>query len=224
MKLAEEQRSLVRALLRFSGYLNWVYAFALYILSTALTFVSPVVLNLLVSSASQSNPNDQLSYVERWVLAILLLISPIIASVIMSRHITFTTRLGIRMKTALCTMVFHKAMALSSVGKSSTSTGQIVNMMSNDGDQIYRFMSFFAQVWVSPVQILVCMVLIYFQVEYAMFVGLAFMLLLVPINNKLFGTISFLRRSLLRYTDERVKLMNEILSGIKVIKFYGWEK
>ena len=26
-----------------------------------------------------------------------------------------------------------------------------------------------------------------------------------------------------RYTDKRVKLMNQVISGIRVIKMYGWE-
>lgn len=28
----------------------------------------------------------------------------------------------------------------------------------------------------------------------------------------------------MKYMDGRIKLMNEILSGIKILKFYAWEK
>ena len=28
----------------------------------------------------------------------------------------------------------------------------------------------------------------------------------------------------MKYMDSRIKLMNEILSGIKILKFYAWEK
>ena len=36
-------------------------------------------------------------------------------------------------------------------------------------------------------------------------------------------TISKLRREMLKYTDKRVKLMNQLLVGIRVIKMYAWE-
>jgi ATP-binding cassette subfamily C (CFTR/MRP) protein 1 len=98
-----------------------------------------------------------------WILAVALLVSPILASILMARHTTMVTRMGMNMKTALTTSVFQKSMVLSATGKATTSTGQIVNLMSNDGDQIYRFMVFFAQIFVAPLQIIVCMVLIYFQ-------------------------------------------------------------
>ena len=35
--------------------------------------------------------------------------------------------------------------------------------------------------------------------------------------------MGILRRSLVQFTDERVKLINEILQGIRVIKLYAWE-
>merc|ERR1739845_242587 len=33
-----------------------------------------------------------------------------------------------------------------------------------------------------------------------------------------------MRRKVLQHSDSRVKLMNEILTGIRIIKFYAWEK
>ena len=31
------------------------------------------------------------------------------------------------------------------------------------------------------------------------------------------------RREMLKYTDQRVKLMNQLLVGIRVLKMYAWE-
>jgi ATP-binding cassette subfamily C (CFTR/MRP) protein 1 len=39
-----------------------------------------------------------------------------------------------------------------------------------------------------------------------------------------FSIVSKMRRKVLKYSDLRVKMMNEILTGIRIIKFYGWEK
>ncbi len=35
--------------------------------------------------------------------------------------------------------------------------------------------------------------------------------------------VSRIKRNLLKFTDERVKFMNEVLQGIRVIKLYAWE-
>lgn len=49
------------------------------------------------------------------------------------------------------------------------------------------------------------------------------MLLLIPINAFLAGRIKTLQIKQMKNKDQRVKLMNEILSGIKVLKLYAWE-
>jgi len=50
------------------------------------------------------------------------------------------------------------------------------------------------------------------------------MIFLAPVNMVVFSIVSKQRREVLKYSDLRVKMMNEILSGIRIIKFYAWER
>lgn len=54
--------------------------------------------------------------------------------------------------------------------------------------------------------------------------GFFFMVILIPINGYLTSVAKKLQIKQMKLKDERVKAMNEILSGIKIIKLYGWEQ
>lgn len=49
-----------------------------------------------------------------------------------------------------------------------------------------------------------------------MFAGLAVMIILIPVNGVVASRVKTLQIKQMKNKDERVKLMNEILSGIKV--------
>ena len=95
--------------------------------------------------------------------------------------------------------------------------------MSNDTQQLQRFLQFFGFTLVAPIQITIALILIYRQVGNATWVGIGFMFVLVPVNGVVFSNVSKMRRKVLKYSDARVKIVNEILGGIRIIKYYGWE-
>ena len=123
----------------------------------------------------------------------------------------------------MSTLLFSKALTISAAGRAQTSTGQVVNMMSNDTQQLQRFLQFFGFTLVAPIQIVIALILIYQQVGNATWVGIAFMILLIPVNGVVFSKVSTMRRRVLKYSDARVKIINEILTGIRIIKYYAWE-
>lgn len=50
------------------------------------------------------------------------------------------------------------------------------------------------------------------------------MLVFIPINTYRTSQRQKQQSRLLRYQDSRIKMMNEILVGIRIIKFMGWEE
>lgn len=93
-----------------------------------------------------------------------------------------------------------------------------------DTMQLQRFLQFVGFTVVAPLQIIVALVLIYMQVGNATWVGVGYMVFLAPINMWVFSVVGKMRVKVLKYSDMRVKMMNEILTGIRIIKFYAWEK
>ena len=216
--------NLAKVLWRSFGYWRVWWAVALYVISAVLQFMPVLILNDLVryfETADKENYSALLLH--PWADVAGLFVFPLIVSVLQTRSQVILNHCAIFIRTSVSTLLFSKALTISAAGRAQTSTGQVVNMMSNDTQQLQRFLQFFGFTLVAPIQIVLSLVLIYRQVGNATWVGIAFMFGLVPINGVVFSNISKMRRKVLKYSDARVKIINEILAGIRIIKFYAWE-
>ena len=54
-------------------------------------------------------------------------------------------------------------------------------------------------------------------------VGVSIMIIAIPLNGVAAGFSRRYQLAQMKSKDQRVKLMNEILGGVKVLKLYGWE-
>lgn len=205
---------------RTVGFCNVFMGLSLYAGYAGISYGPVMILNRLVEHFQGTSvlPSSIVS-----LLVALMFILPVLGSVLYAHSNNIMAHMGIQFRNALTNAIYRKSLKLSPAAKQKQSTGMIVNMFSNDTAQLQRFLFFMNNCSVAPFQIAVCIGLIYQQVGVGAFVGLGLMVVLIPVNGFIFTMLNDVRRKKVGFADVRVKLMNEILAGIRVIKFYAWE-
>ena len=131
--------------------------------------------------------------------------------------------LGIKVRTALVAAVYRKSLRLSNSAKSESTTGEIVNLMAVDAQRFFDISWSINYVWSAPLQIGLSLYFLWQELGISVLGGVGAMVIMIPINGYLTSVSKRLQEKQMKFKDERVKAMNEILSGIKVLKLYGWE-
>lgn len=92
-----------------------------------------------------------------------------------------------------------------------------------DAQRFFDLVAYINMLWSAPLQIGLALYFLWDLLGPSVLAGLAVMIILIPINAFIANKVKTLQIRQMKNKDERVKLMNEILSGIKVLKLYAWE-
>ncbi len=95
--------------------------------------------------------------------------------------------------------------------------------MSVDSQRMIDFLLMINTLWAAPLQIVIALILLWQQLGIATLAGMVFMIILLPFNGYITTKMRNIQILMMKEKDKRVKLMNEILNGIKVLKLYAWE-
>ena len=76
--------------------------------------------------------------------------------------------------------------------------------------------------WDGVFQITAYLVILWTQIGWSSLIGLATMILAMPVQGVLFFWMFKNDKAMVLHTDERVKVTNEALIGIQAVKFYAW--
>ncbi|XP_043470125.1 probable multidrug resistance-associated protein lethal(2)03659 [Leptopilina heterotoma] len=132
--------------------------------------------------------------------------------------------LGMKFRVSLCALIYRKLLRTSSSSKTETTAGQIVNYLSNDVMALELILVCFNYLWIGPIKTIIILYLMYTEVELSAVFGVIVLLILVPLQGSVSKYVSKLTLRAASKTDERLRIMNEIIMGIQVIKMYAWEK
>jgi ATP-binding cassette, subfamily C (CFTR/MRP), member 1 len=157
-------------------------------------------------------------------ISVALLVVSLISSMSFTGGFSILRRLGVSIRSGVMMAVYEKSLRLTSASRMQNTIGQTTNLMSIDAEKLFFSAQFLHFVWHGPIANIIVMCLIIQDVGVGPgLLGLASQLALLPIQNLLADTIGRVRRRMVSHTDERVKLMNEILQAIRIIKVYAWE-
>nr|CAI5864659.1 unnamed protein product [Callosobruchus analis] len=215
------QPSLQRVLIKAFGWEFLFYGIVIFF-SESIRIAQPIVLGQLIyfyTPGQQDITQEQAYYYAAGVVLCSLLNILIIHPYMMGM-----LHLGMKLRVACCSLIYRKALKLSKTALRDTTAGQVVNLLSNDVNRFDVAVLFAHQLWVGPLETIVCTYFMYLQVSIAAVVGVLALIMFIPIQFYFGKQVSKLRLKTALRTDERVRLMNEIISGIQVIKMYAWEK
>ncbi|XP_051884033.1 ATP-binding cassette sub-family C member 12 isoform X2 [Pristis pectinata] len=129
---------------------------------------------------------------------------------------------GIRLKSAISTSAFIKLVHLKSLNNNSI--GEVMNLLSNDGHRLFEAALFCPLIFGTPVLLISCTIYCYVLLGPTSLLGIVAYILLMPFQMLMARLTTAFRGKAIGQTDTRVRLMNEVLTHIKLIKMYAWEK
>uniref|UniRef100_A0A8R1DJC1 ABC transmembrane type-1 domain-containing protein n=1 Tax=Caenorhabditis japonica TaxID=281687 RepID=A0A8R1DJC1_CAEJA len=198
---------------------EFLLASTLKFVSDTLQFASPFLLHELLNFVSAPNA----PFWKGMALSILMFSTSEIRSLILNSYFYIMFRMGTKIQTALTAAVYKKTLLLSNAARRDKTVGEIVNLMAIDVERFQMITPQIQQFWSCPYQITFALVYLFITLGYSAIPGVIIMSIFVPMNIISSMIVRKWQIEQMKLKDERTKMVNEVLNGIKVVKLYAWE-
>ncbi|XP_074657505.1 multidrug resistance-associated protein 1-like isoform X2 [Tubulanus polymorphus] len=185
-----------------------------------MTFINPIILSLLIDFIDDKSRPNWFGF----IYGGLMFVTSQFMSFLREQHEQRCLVTGMRVQAALIAAVYEKAFKLSNKARRRYSIGKIVNLVSVDAQKFIKLLNELNMLWSGPLQIAIAMYFLWKLLGPSTLGILAVMMVMLPLNAIIMRSLRNCRIKLMQYKDDRIKLTNEALSGIKILKLYAWEQ
>uniref|UniRef100_A0A8C2UKP5 ATP binding cassette subfamily C member 3 n=1 Tax=Coturnix japonica TaxID=93934 RepID=A0A8C2UKP5_COTJA len=210
--------SFLKALLRTFGPYFLIGSF-FKLIQDLLSFVNPQLLSVLISFIKNKDAPTWWGF----LIAALMFTCTVLQTLIVHQHFQYCFVTGMRLRTGITGVIYRKSLVITNSAKRSSTVGEIVNLMSVDAQRFMDLVAFLNMLWSAPLQTCLALYFLWQALGPSVLAGVAVMVLLIPFNSAVAIKTRAFQVEQMQYKDSRIKLMNEILGGIKVLKLYAWE-
>ncbi|KAJ1077305.1 hypothetical protein K5549_013185 [Capra hircus] len=154
--------------------------------------VQPIFLGKMVSYVENYDPSDSAALHEAYGYAAGLSACVLMWAVLHHLYFYHMQCVGMRLRVAVCHMIYRKALRLSSSAMRKTTTGQVVNLLSNDVNRFDQVTMFLHYLWVGPLQAITVTALLWMEIGMSCLAGMAVLIILLLLQScfgKLFSSL-----------------------------------
>ncbi|RNA35302.1 Multidrug resistance-associated 7 [Brachionus plicatilis] len=163
------KNKLIKTLVKSFGK-DFLFLGFLRLLNDLLGFSGPILLNQLVQFVQIKESELKIGI----YYAMALFFSTLVGSLISVHFTNLLNKFCLRVRSALISLVYRKAVVVKLNEMNDYSIGQIVNFMSIDTDSIVNAFPSFHSCWSLPFQLVITLYLLYLQIGLSFMVGVIF--------------------------------------------------
>ncbi|EFC39720.1 predicted protein [Naegleria gruberi] len=119
--------------------------------------------------------------------------------------------------------IFQKLTRITPSARSKFESGELTNLFSTDTNRLAGVIIELHDLWLTPIMIIVGMTLIILFFGFSAVAGILAMIAFAPVLGVLAKLLTKIETELSKHKDERIKVMSEILNGIRIVKFFVFE-
>ncbi|OWB77096.1 hypothetical protein B5S32_g1255 [[Candida] boidinii] len=186
-----------------------------------ISFLQPQLLRLLIKYFAR---DDDPPIVIGFGISICMFLITLCEAAFYNQYVIKTVQAGLGVKASLMSLVYTKAMKLSPEAKLERTTGDIINHMAVDVVRIEDTVQYVQTLFSAPTRLILCLYSLYSLLGNATWAGIVTMCIMMPINTVLVKSLRKNHKKQMKLKDARTQMVAEILSNIKSIKVYAWEK
>ncbi|KAG0099344.1 hypothetical protein BGZ93_008058 [Podila epicladia] len=229
--------SLLKRVLWFN-IVSFTWQFTFVVIATFLDFSVPYFLKLFLAYIKDPTESPRVAY----LYVVLIFVAQVSRSLVQSQMFYMGRKINVSMMALLNAEIYAKTLTRRDMSglvnkkskddkdkkdqekdNSPASAGKVVNLMSTDTVRVSGVCNFWHMGVSSPIGIALGTYLLYDLIGWSSLVGMSILIFTIPINKAVRKKYAKGQRELSSARDDRVTLMGELISGIRMIKFFAWE-
>lgn len=185
--------------------------------------LSPFILQQFLNAYKIYKPESDFGIYYMLMYCLAMWVTQLISAFAGNWSIWILVKSGLNVRTGLMSAIYDRSLNLAGIEKKNYSIARATKMMSSDVLRIEVYWGFLHFFWTCPLQVILAFCFLCSMFGASVLAGAAVIVLSLPIQIFLLRRMSQQRPKINEVADKRIRLLQEILAGIRVIKLYSWD-